>query len=129
MSQGNIEMAMEEKLPIVEKPPIVISGSAAQSNRYVQYILLALQVVAVLCFAFMDVKYTEKGKSDYTEWAYGHFQDVHVMIYIGFGFLMTFLQDYNWSSCGFNFMLGAVAIEWAMIVSCVLDGKLQKGNT
>ena len=43
------------------------------------------------------------------------------MIFIGFGFLMTFLKDYNWSSVGFNFLLGAVAIEWHFIVDLIFN--------
>lgn len=46
---------------------------------------------------------------------YASFQDVHVMIFIGFGFLMTFLKDYNWSSVGFTLMISAVVIQWSMI--------------
>ena len=34
---------------------------------------------------------------------YPFFQDVHVMIFIGFGFLMTFLRKYSHSSLGYNF--------------------------
>lgn len=44
------------------------------------------------------------------------FQDVHVMIFVGFGFLMTFLQRYGYSSVGFNFMLAAFGIQWALLM-------------
>ena len=44
------------------------------------------------------------------------FQDVHVMIFIGFGFLMTFLRRYGYSSVSFNFLVAAFAIQWATIV-------------
>ena len=70
------------------------------------------------CF-FPGIEYA--ASDDYTAWAYGHFQDVHVMIFIGFGFLMTFLKDYNWSSVDFNFLLAAVAIEWHYIVDFVIN--------
>jgi len=98
------------------------SDYSATSNKRLQYLLLGLQVVAIAVLTFCDTGY---GKADdYTEWAYGHFQDVHVMIFIGFGFLMTFLKHYNWSAVGFNFLLGAVAIEWYYIVDLIFH----KGN-
>ena len=45
------------------------------------------------------------------------FQDVHVMIFIGFGFLMTFLKRYGFGSVGFNFLIAAVALQWAVLVN------------
>ena len=50
---------------------------------------------------------------------YPFYQDVHVMIFIGFGFLMTFLKKYTFSSVGMNFLIAAFAIQWSMIVNGV----------
>lgn len=50
------------------------------------------------------------------------FQDVHVMIFIGFGFLMTFLQRYGFSSVGFNFLIAAFSLQWATIMQGLLHG-------
>uniref|UniRef100_A0A674K6G9 Rh family C glycoprotein n=1 Tax=Terrapene triunguis TaxID=2587831 RepID=A0A674K6G9_9SAUR len=44
------------------------------------------------------------------------FQDVHVMIFVGFGFLMTFLQRYGFGAVGFNFLLAAFGIQWALLM-------------
>ncbi|CDQ99269.1 unnamed protein product, partial [Oncorhynchus mykiss] len=44
------------------------------------------------------------------------FQDVHVMIFIGFGFLMTFLKRYGFSSVGLNLLLAAFALQWGLLV-------------
>eukprot|EP01013_Petalomonas_cantuscygni_P038734 TRINITY_DN6995_c0_g2_i1.p1 TRINITY_DN6995_c0_g2~~TRINITY_DN6995_c0_g2_i1.p1 ORF type:complete len:565 (+),score=85.89 TRINITY_DN6995_c0_g2_i1:217-1911(+) len=46
---------------------------------------------------------------------YPLFQDVHVMVYVGFGFLMTFLARYAWGAVGFTFLLSAVAVQWAVL--------------
>lgn len=43
------------------------------------------------------------------------FQDIHVMIFVGFAFLMTFLKKYGYSATGFNLLLGAFVIQWAII--------------
>ena len=51
---------------------------------------------------------------------YPFYQDVHVMIFIGFGFLMTFLKKYTFSSVGLNFIIAAFAIQWSMIVNGVI---------
>jgi len=39
------------------------------------------------------------------------------MIFIGFGFLMTFLSRYNFSAIGFTFMIGALVIQWAVLTN------------
>jgi len=48
---------------------------------------------------------------------YPLYQDVHVMIFIGFGFLMTFLKKYGFSSVGYNFVLSAFVIQWGILVT------------
>uniref|UniRef100_A0A1I8G5P9 Ammonium_transp domain-containing protein n=1 Tax=Macrostomum lignano TaxID=282301 RepID=A0A1I8G5P9_9PLAT len=45
------------------------------------------------------------------------FQDVHGMMFIGFGFLMTFLKWYGFSSVGLNMMIAALVIQWSMIIN------------
>ena len=49
------------------------------------------------------------------------FQDVHVMIFIGFGFLMTFLKRYGYGSIGFNFMLAVFVLQWAILLRGFFD--------
>uniref|UniRef100_A0A7N8X524 Ammonium transporter Rh type A n=1 Tax=Mastacembelus armatus TaxID=205130 RepID=A0A7N8X524_9TELE len=44
------------------------------------------------------------------------FQDVHVMIFIGFGFLMTFLKRYGFSSVGINLLLAAFGLQWGLLM-------------
>uniref|UniRef100_A0A674EQ76 Ammonium transporter Rh type A n=1 Tax=Salmo trutta TaxID=8032 RepID=A0A674EQ76_SALTR len=56
------------------------------------------------------------------------FQDVHVMIFIGFGFLMTFLKRYGFSSVGLNLLLAAFALQWGLIMQGLWhleDGKIK----
>ncbi|XP_018427105.1 PREDICTED: ammonium transporter Rh type C [Nanorana parkeri] len=47
---------------------------------------------------------------------YPSFQDVHVMIFVGFGFLMTFLKLYGFGSVAFNFLLAAFGVQWAILM-------------
>ena len=54
---------------------------------------------------------------------YPMFQDVHVMIFIGFGFLMTFLKRYGYSAVSFNLLIAAFVIQWAIIIRGFLSGK------
>jgi ammonium transporter Rh len=42
---------------------------------------------------------------------YPCFQDVHVMIFVGFGFLMVFLKNNSWTSIGFNYLIACWAIQ------------------
>lgn len=48
---------------------------------------------------------------------YPMYQDVHVMIFIGFGFLMTFMKRYGFSAIGFNFLLAALTIQYSILIN------------
>ena len=78
-----------------------------------------IQLIILICFfCFFDYKdatTTEEDTNHVTRF-YAMFQDVHTMIFLGFGFLMTFLNKYGFSSVGLNFLISALCIQWAIIV-------------
>jgi len=51
---------------------------------------------------------------------YAMFQDVHVMIFIGFGFLMTFLRKHGFNSLGMTFLLGCLAIQMGIMFNNIV---------
>lgn len=59
------------------------------------------------------------------------FQDVHVMVFVGFGFLMVFLQRYGFSSVGFTFLVASLTLQWATLLQGFLhsfhDGHIHIG--
>eukprot|EP01105_Mastigella_eilhardi_P028236 TRINITY_DN917_c0_g1_i4.p1 TRINITY_DN917_c0_g1~~TRINITY_DN917_c0_g1_i4.p1 ORF type:complete len:332 (+),score=74.42 TRINITY_DN917_c0_g1_i4:115-996(+) len=61
---------------------------------------------------------------------YTYFSDVHVMVFVGFGFLMTFLKKYGFGAVGLNFFLSSLAFQWSMLVNgfwnCVHTGDWHK---
>lgn len=65
-------------------------------------------------------------KENTLEKYYGMFQDVNVMVFVGFGFLMTFLKRYGFSALGFTLLLSAVTIEWGILMRGVWN--LRDGN-
>ncbi|XP_037691270.1 ammonium transporter Rh type C [Choloepus didactylus] len=91
---------------------------------------LLLQVVMVVLFGVFvrydpeaDAHWKEKRRGNISSdvendfyYRYPSFQDVHVMIFVGFGFLMTFLQRYGFSAVGFNFLLASFGIQWALLM-------------
>lgn len=50
-----------------------------------------------------DIKKTIKDRSPL-------FTDLHVMVFVGFGFLWCFLKSHNWSSIGYNYLIACYAI-------------------
>ncbi|NWT98006.1 RHAG protein, partial [Urocynchramus pylzowi] len=72
---------------------------------------LLLEVIVIVLFGiFVDYD------PDPSTTLYPHFQDVHVMIFVGFGFLMTFLKKYGFSSVGFNMLIAAFGLQWGVLM-------------
>jgi len=89
-------------------------------------VLIALQILFIILFGLFvryDPHTAIKGPTSVADASnmitstYPMFQDVHVMIFIGFGFLMTFLKKYGLSAVSLNMLCSAVTIEWAILVN------------
>ena len=96
------------------------------THRAFELVFFFSQIIIILIYAF-TTEYSEElnpavssvtvklGK-DKVQQYYPLFQDVHVMIFVGFGFLMVFLKTHSWTSVGFNFLIAAFALEWTIPV-------------
>lgn len=86
----------------------------------------------ILCFIFFAgfTKYEDSNDligggtvSNY----YAMYQDVHVMIFIGFGLLMTFLKKHAFNSMGMTFLIGVMSIQlgilWVNVFHKVFKGE------
>ena len=95
---------------------------AAENSTRFASVLLAFQTLLIVLFAVgTDYSDTVGGTNKITGLGeemtkyYGVYQDVHVMIFVGFGFLMTFLAKYGFGAVGLNFLIGALSIQWGML--------------
>ncbi|XP_037293321.1 ammonium transporter Rh type B-B isoform X2 [Manduca sexta] len=71
--------------------------------------VLVVQLILMVLF-FIFVRYGDEKEAHVRG-----FEGTHVMIFVGFGFLMTFLKKYCYSALGFNWLLAALVIQWALL--------------
>ncbi|XP_054469310.1 rh blood group, D antigen [Anoplopoma fimbria] len=81
-------------------------------------LLIFLQTGFIVIFA-LYVEIDSSTKADGTTFSsfYPEFQDVNVMVILGFGFLCTFLVRYGFSASGFNLLVAVMATQWAIILN------------
>ncbi|XP_045773475.1 ammonium transporter Rh type A isoform X2 [Maniola jurtina] len=75
-----------------------------------KYVPLMLFQLILMALFFVFVRYGGEKHHDIRG-----FEGTHVMIFVGFGFLMTFLKKYAYSALGFNWFLAAIVIQWAFL--------------
>ncbi|CAI9582543.1 unnamed protein product [Staurois parvus] len=44
------------------------------------------------------------------------FKDVHLMLFVGLGLMLSFLKLYSFGGIAFNFLIGNFAIQWSLVV-------------
>ncbi|CAL2044800.1 unnamed protein product [Caenorhabditis brenneri] len=71
-------------------------------------------VLFALCVKYIDP--LDDSRRVYSGTDYPLFQDVHLMIFVGFGFLMAFLKRYGFSAVSVNLLLSAFVIQFAMLL-------------
>ena len=88
-------------------------------NQMFFFVLGVLQFAFIILFMVGTEYATDTANTESSttrlKTTYSMFMDVHVMIFIGFGFLMTFLRKYGHSSAGLNFLVGAFVIQWHLL--------------
>ncbi|XP_073982328.1 rhesus blood group-associated glycoprotein Rh50 isoform X2 [Rhodnius prolixus] len=84
-------------------------------------ILIIFQLALIVAFAFVAT-YGEEADSKNilpnisTNIYYPMFQDVQVMILVGFGMIMTFLKRYSYSGAGLNFLVSAITYQYGLLL-------------
>ncbi|KFP60966.1 Ammonium transporter Rh type A [Cariama cristata] len=79
-----------------------------------KFSILALLLEGIIIVLFGI--FVEYNTNDHPPTLYPYFQDVHVMIFVGFGFLMTFLKKYRFSSVGINMLIAAFGLQWGTLM-------------
>ncbi|XP_070776272.1 rh blood group, D antigen [Enoplosus armatus] len=81
-------------------------------------LLLFLQLGFIAIYAFY-IEIESNVKIDGITFSnfFSEFQDVNVMVILGFGFLCTFLVRCGFSGSGFNLLVAAMATQWALILN------------
>ncbi|XP_030627812.1 rh blood group, D antigen [Chanos chanos] len=89
--------------------------SAPSLRPLLPVLAFLLQTVFIGLFAFfIEIRWTEETSQVNT---YAVFQDVHVVVFLGFGFLTTFLVRYGFSGSGFSLLVAAMAVQWATLLN------------
>jgi ammonium transporter Rh len=94
-------------------------------------LLGVFQIFFIIAFWYyaQNMDYEHWNKHNDVGKLYGMFMDVHSMMFIGFGFLMTFLKRYGYSSVGYNFLVAAFVLEWALLVRGWIEHGLLNSGT
>ena len=82
-----------------------------QAGKF-QVIMFLFQVVMFVLYGAL-MEYEESLESLP---AFGLFQNVQVMIFVGFGFLMTFMRRYGWGATGFTMLFALVAAQFSIFL-------------
>merc|ERR1719361_1334621 len=96
----------------------------APVNKRFVLTLVSFQLLAFLYFATF-AEYADSTLNTGTgsvSTYYPLYQDVHVMIFIGFGFLMTFLRKHGFNSLGMTFLIGVMSIMLGTMWNNVIHG-------
>ncbi|CAH1263934.1 RHAG [Branchiostoma lanceolatum] len=106
---------------VSERSPL-LPGRESRPNRRGKLTALLLVFQGLFLGLFVEfVRYgppagSPAGSGPTIDHYYPMFQDVHVMIFVGFGFLMTFLKLYGYGSVGFNMLVAAFVLQWATLM-------------
>eukprot|EP01104_Vermistella_antarctica_P015116 TRINITY_DN4897_c0_g1_i1.p2 TRINITY_DN4897_c0_g1~~TRINITY_DN4897_c0_g1_i1.p2 ORF type:complete len:466 (-),score=124.15 TRINITY_DN4897_c0_g1_i1:2263-3660(-) len=80
---------------------------------YIGIFLFQLMLV-VLFSLWTDYDFTDEEAQYDVETYYDYFRDVNIMIFFGFGFLMSFLRRNGFGSIGYTLLVSALVVQWSI---------------
>lgn len=102
------------------------SWGAQKHSTNAAWLLFAFQVVLIFLFATlatgaqgsqsndnMSVSQLKGNQGSNTQ-AYNMFIGVEIMMFVGFGYLMTFLKWYGLGAVGFTLLVTAIGLQWSL---------------
>jgi len=110
---------------------------AQQHSSRVAWLLAAFQIVLILLFACVatgaigEGNETSKaitGSPGSETQAYNMFIGVEIMMFVGFGYLMTFLKWYGLGAVGFTMIVTAMGLQWSLFTESFFDQAMNSAH-
>lgn len=79
-------------------------------------ILLVCEVIIIVIYSIF-VRINQEIGTSVNQAFYPFYQDVNVMMLIGFGFLMTFIKSHMWSALSYTFFINALVVQFYILLS------------
>ncbi|PRP81860.1 Rh type B glycoprotein [Planoprotostelium fungivorum] len=110
------------------------SWKTSFTNTFFWFFLLVEIAIGVLYAIFSEYAPAASPGVDQTTGIeftqlYPFYMDVHVMIFIGFGFLMTFLRKHGYTAVGMTFLLGVASIQVYLLFGTFWDNIIVLGGS
>jgi len=105
---GNTVIAVDE----IQKAPAA-GLPIAQSFKMATMLLFGFQILMILLLGTCGRDGYHKNGADFTNY-YNAFSGVEIMMFIGFGYLMTFLKRYGMGAVGLTMLITVVALQWGV---------------
>merc|ERR1719247_1915823 len=82
---------------------------------------VAFLVQAGITAAFFNAK-LDLSAADDTDGSsiYNFYVGIALMMFVGFGYLMTFLKQYGLGAVGFTMLITCLGVQWAVIVENIM---------
>ena len=77
-------------------------------------VLIGLEILTVLLYAFY-VRFDNPLSQERWNTLNPLFNDVHVMVFLGIAFILTFVNNYGLTSICFNFLIGSMSVQWYIL--------------
>ncbi|NWU53026.1 RHD protein, partial [Dromas ardeola] len=89
-----------------------MSSNYRNFRNNVPWLILFLEAVFIVLFYFLF----SHGDESRSMVSYPAFQDVNHMVIFGFGFFLTFLKRYGFSSTGFNLLIVVLGVQCSVLI-------------
>lgn len=120
LQPGHQPVAETQAFQYKQPKKVKIFGSPIQIDILIKFIMLLLLEIGV-CFAY---GFGAHFKYEDITFTYPMLQDVNVMILFGFGFLMSYLQYYSWSSVSFSLFIAVLCLQIYPLMAHFWEGVL-----
>jgi ammonium transporter Rh len=86
------------------------------SRRIFAIVMIVVEIIVIIMFGLFVRPLVHNDPTNNTSY-YPEYQDVNVMMLIGFGFLMTFIKHHSWSALVYTFFINAIHVQLYMLLA------------
>ena len=133
-NQSNYNNSID-KGPIINQNSIIIHINQSPPLYWMFFLIFGIiQIIVIILLAnyfkwdaYNKTKSIDKKVNDLIlQKNFKLFQEINIMIFLGFGFLRSFLKHHSWFSMGLTFMAGLLSFEFGLFSLICWSGAFKK---